>query len=249
MRGTLLFFLLAFSSTYAVQAQEGRPQSFYRSAFIPYVEYSNASSHILIGTAYNRRLAASGIEYARRLLQSERLAWYYVADLRPVMFLQDPVSSTTQTVQFGTQAHYGPFLIQTGPIERACHSTTFVEASNSDQPKQTIVDTVTCGTRWTYLGGVSPLGQEVVFLPKSRIQPYALGNAGIVVATRDVPSDYSSAFNFTFEFGVGMRLLPTPTRGVSIDYRIRHLSNGYLGFNNPGIDNQILRVSYVFGLR
>ena len=71
-----------------------------------------------------------------------------------------------------------------------------------------------------------------------------IGNAGFLVATRDVPVDDSSRFNFTFEFGGGVELRRSPRHSWSIEYRLHHLSNDYTGTNNPGVDNQILRLTY-----
>ncbi len=248
-----LLFLLAYMQacnvllTTSADGQEVVPTMF-RSAIAPYVEYSNTSSHILIGSTQNRRIAAFGLDYKLRLRQGKSWMWYYVGDLRPIVFLQDPISSTTQTIQFGNQTPDGPFLIQNGPIPSACRSATYPDPRNG-QSDVTVIDTRICGARWTYAGGLSPLGQEVVVLPKSRIKPYAMLNAGLILSTRDVPADRSSALNFTFEFGAGVRIMQSHVRGVSLDYRIRHLSNRNIGDSNPGIDNQVIRLSYLFGRR
>jgi hypothetical protein len=67
------------------------------------------------------------------------------------------------------------------------------------------------------------------------------------VATRDVPVDDATRFNFTFEFGAGIEFFRDRHQSWSIDYRIHHLSNAYIGTYNPGVDNQIFRVTYSLG--
>jgi hypothetical protein len=101
-----------------------------------------------------------------------------------------------------------------------------------------------CGSRWAYAGGLSPLGQKVNFAPHHRIQPFIATNAGFLVSPRDIPANDSSRFNFTFEFGGGMGLYRNHRHSVAIEYRIHHLSNAYIGDNNPGVDSGIFKLTY-----
>ncbi len=208
-------------------------------------EYSNNSNHVLLGRAYGRRLAGLDLTYSRRLLRLRALDWIYDAELRPLSFLQDPVSTTTQTVQFAGQAPYDPSVIQSGPIPSRCKSTVTVNPGGVT-PGSTTTQIQTCGTRWTYAGGLSPLGQRVNFYPRSRLQPYLLENAGFMVSPRDVPSYNSSQFNFTFAFGGGIEFFPRNSHALSVDYQIHHFSNRALGASNPGIDSQLFRLLYTF---
>jgi Lipid A 3-O-deacylase (PagL) len=34
-----------------------------------------------------------------------------------------------------------------------------------------------------------------------------------------------------------------------VEYRFQHLSNADIGYNDPGIDSQMIHISYVWGLR
>lgn len=215
-----------------------------RSSIAVGVEFSNNSNHLLIGKAFNRRLAGLDVTYSLALRRNRLLEWNYDVELRPVAFIQDPVSTTTETIQFGSQTPDGPFLLQEGLIPGRCKSS--ITTIPNGQPGVTIVDTRICGTRWTYAAGLSPLGQRVVFLPRRAIRPYLVVNAGFLASTRELPSPESSAFNFTFAFGGGLAFPFAGDRAISVDYRIHHLSNHSLGVTNPGIDNQVVRLSYHF---
>lgn len=70
------------------------------------------------------------------------------------------------------------------------------------------------GRRWTYLGGLSPFDFTVALLPRRRIQPILRVAAGFAVSPRDIPMFDSSAFNFTFSAGAGLRLWRTPTHAT-----------------------------------
>ena len=234
--------LILSCSLLPASAQQQTPAS--RSSVAIGVEFSNNSNHLLIGEAFNRRLAGMDVTYSLALRRTRLVEWNYDVELRPVAFIQDPVSTTTQTVQFGSQTPDGPFLLQDGPIPSRCKSS--VTTLSNGQPEVTIVDTRVCGTRWTYAGGLSPLGQRVTFLPRRAIRPYAVVNAGFLASTRDLPSPESSTFNFTFAFGGGLAFPLAGDRAISVDYRIHHLSNRALGVTNPGIDNQVVRLSYHF---
>ncbi len=210
-------------------------------------EYSNNSNHLLLGRSYNRRIGGIDVTYSHRLRHTRILEWHYDLEVRPVTFIQDPVSTTRQTVQFVGQPPFGPFVVQSGPIQSRCQSATITTNPSGASPPYTLVETRSCGSRWTYSGGLSPLGQRLNFAPGHRLQPFILGNAGFLVSPRDVPSDGSSRFNYTFEFGTGIEVNLDHRHAWAVDYRIHHLSNADLGAQNPGIDSQTVRVTYSFG--
>ncbi len=216
-----------------------------RQALATYAEYSNTSSHIFLGVVQNRRQAGAGITYSLVLHRGRRLEVAYEAEIRPLTFLQDPVSTTTRVVQFIGGAPYPPFVVQDGPIQRACTSATYPGGTQSNA---VITDTRTCGTRWTYLGGANPLGERVEFAPQRWAHPVLLVSAGFVASGNKLPSNLSSRFNYTFDLAAGMALGPR----WRAEYRYRHLSNAYAGGENPGIDSQVVRVAYTvrqFGRR
>jgi lipid A 3-O-deacylase len=84
-------------------------------------------------------------------------------------------------------------------------------------------------------------------LPFSRIAPFVEANAGFLYFNRNVPSDAGSRFNFQFGGGVGLEYSLPHRRMIAAEYRVHHISNAYTAPDNSGIDQQMLRVSYVFG--
>jgi hypothetical protein len=242
--GLPLLALVLCSSFARSQSPNENPYSFLNSVSIA-AGYSDNSTHIVLGRADNRLLAELDATYSRRIRHTRSFDWYYDLELRPLTFLQDPVSTTTVTIQFTGQPPIGPFTTHTGPIESRCQSAT-VTNPGGVFPGQTVTETQTCGTRWTYAGGLSPLGQRLNFAPTHRLQPYAFFNAGFLVSPRDVPVFNSSNFNFTFDFGAGFQFFQSHRRAWSLDYSIHHLSNAYIGYQNPGVDSQIVRLTYSF---
>ncbi|HMG02763.1 MAG TPA: acyloxyacyl hydrolase [Edaphobacter sp.] len=235
----LLSFLLALGTMERSQAQE--PQYSFHQSFSLFGEYSNTSSRIILGAAQNRRFAALGLGYSRRLLHSRHVDWYYAPEVLPLVFLEDPVATDT----FGF-SDLQP-VTQLSPTSSPCRSE-YVSIPPDPHPGPPVFTfRRTCGIRWTYAGGISPLGQRLNFRPGKRLQPFLMDNAGFLVSPRDIPVDFSSRFNFTFEFGGGLEFFRTPRHSWSLSYRIHHLSNGFIGANNPGVDNQILRLIYSLG--
>lgn len=227
--------LLSFSPGLAL-TQESNPYSF-RQSISAFAEYSNDSSHIFLGVSQNRRLVGLGLTYSRRLLHTHYFEWNYSPELLPFVLIQDPVSTLTVTSSESTST-------SSAPTSRACHPATFVFPSN---PVSQIMVNQTCSTRWTYAGGLSPLGQRISFTPGRRLQLFVVGNAGFLVSPHDVPVNDSSNFNFTFEFGAGVEFFHDRHHSWSVEYRLHHLSNAYTGFLNPGVDNQIIKLTYTLG--
>jgi hypothetical protein len=231
-------FVVAFA-TLSLHSQESTGYSFRQSVSI-FGEYSNDSSNIILGVTQNRRLAALGLTYSRRLLHTHYVDWSYAPEVLPLIFIQDPVATSTFTI--------GSTVFSSAiPSAAACKPASIVVPPDPTSGYSGFTVTRSCSTRWTYAGGLSPLGQRLNITPRKRIQPFLLGNAGFVVSTRDVPVDYSSRFNFTFEFGGGVEFFRDHHHSWSVEYRLHHLSNDYTGATNPGIDSQIVKVTYSLG--
>jgi hypothetical protein len=216
-------------------------------------EYSNTSSHIILGQSFNRRLAGLDVTWSRRVGRYNGINYLWEIELRPVAFLQDPVETVTATFSVGGTP-LQQFTIPEQPVQRTCASltasipVTFPSPTTGQPVTGTLTQTRTCGTRWTYAGGLSPVGQRLNFLPRHELQPYLLANGGFLVSTHDLPVNDSSRFNFTFTFGTGLQWFRPSGAAWSLDYRVQHLSNKKIGDNNPGIDSQIFRVGYTFPL-
>jgi len=173
-------------------------------------------------------------------MHSRYLNWYYMPEVLPLVMIQDPLA--TQTINSS-----GSMFSQTEPTAMVCKPTVENVPPNPAIGFPGYIFTRTCATRWSYAGGVSPLGQRVNLMPRSRVQTFVVGNAGFLVSTHDIPVNDSSRFNFTFEFGGGLEFFRDHHHSWTAEYRIHHTSNAYIGNNNPGIDSQLIKLTYTIG--
>ncbi len=217
-----------------------------------FASYANDSSHIIIGQEQNRKLAELGIGYSRRIHRAKHFDFSWEPELRPFAYIRDPFVDGDSTIV----VHGTPTIIIglpfsghfNGPTTANCASGTTVYngvTQNGVSYTQTIAQQ--CSSRWTYAAGVSPLGLRFTFARQHRLEPFLVANGGMMISTVDVPVNNSSRANFTFEGGAGFEWFRDPHHAIALDYRLHHLSNGYRGFYNPGIDSQVLRLSYRFG--
>jgi hypothetical protein len=208
------------------------------NTYSAFTEHSNTSSYIHWGVSRKRRLAAVGGSYARRFNAPHWFDWtphasvFYELEAVPAIFIQDQVATDIYETPDGpiTVSESIDSICVPGPY--SSQGVNFVRA---------------CGTRWDYIGGVSPLGFRVNFGPKHRLQPFIDSHLGFYFSPRDEPVSNSSALNFTFEFGAGFELYRGERSSMALEYRLHHFSNAYLSANNPGADNQIIKFTYSFG--
>ena len=247
MRRVWLPLLLAIAGVRAASGQDGKGFFGAKNTFSGFAEYSNDSSHIVLGLSDNRKLAALGGTYARRLLRTTAFTWQWMVEARPFLLESDPVGSRQVTPQAGS----GDSPVDTVlSLQRASdcvparETVTFPNPVNMQPMTVAIVET--CGRRWTYAGALSPLGQKVSFLPRRRVQPFVVGNAGFLVARHAIPLDAARRFNFTFEFGAGLEWFSATAHSFAVEYRVHHLSNDFTAQSNPGVDNGMLKVTYSF---
>lgn len=88
----------------------------------------------------------------------------------------------------------------------------------------------------TYGFGARPIGFRINYLPTKRVQPFIAASAGFVYFLQSVPDERGKHLNFTFDVGAGLRLALTTRMVVTVGYRYHHLSNGFRGKINPGVD-------------
>ncbi len=186
-----------------------------RNTFTVFTEYSNDSSHMLMGISEDRKLTALGASYARRLWSSRVGDLRYLAEVRPVLMESDPVNLVTTVYSFIQSYSY--------------------------------TSTITCGRRWTFAQGFSPIGLQYSLRPGHRLQPFVSSTAGYILSTRPIPTANAGSFNFTFDFGAGVELFHSETRSIQLEYRFHHISNHGTADVNPGIDNGVFKLSYAFG--
>lgn len=92
----LLLSMTFLPATAPAQTPDSNPYS-RRNTLTALAEYSNDSSHIILGSTPNRKLAALGAQYERRLVANPHLTWSYVAELRPFLLSSDPFASSVYT--------------------------------------------------------------------------------------------------------------------------------------------------------
>jgi hypothetical protein len=218
-----------------------------RRVFSGFVEYSNDSSHMLLGYAEGRQISAVGLGMERRSFLSNHLSGAYLAEVRPFMSVTDPTMKGF-TLEFPQQPSYSGIVSFTSPVpvDKPVSSTPLNVLLITQNQVYAGTATYLGGTRSTYVTAFSPLGYKLSAFPSRRIQPFVTGLGGFAVATRDIPVFNSSAFNYTFEVGGGVEWFQTHTRSCRFEYRYHHLANTGAA-ENPGIDSGVLKVTYSFG--
>ena len=239
-----VFFL--FCSAGWAQMEDSRTFS-RRNTFTVFTEYSNDSSHILMGVAENRKLVALGGSYARRLWPSHLGDLRYIVEIRPVLMVSNPVAyTTTVSTPFDPP---GPTSTNTASSEpdRSCKPGTSQQTFHFPSQSYLYVSTTTCGQRWIFAQGFSPVGLQYSFRPTHGIQPFVSSTAGYIFSTNPIPTSDAGSFNFTFDIGGGIEFLRRRTHSIQIEYRFHHISNHETAADNPGIDNGVFKLSYAFG--
>jgi hypothetical protein len=235
----LLAFIPAVSAQTADSAAFGS-----KNTFVPFVEYSNDSSHIVLGRSENRKLAALGLQYEHRLLSNHTMNLRYAAEFRPLIMESDPVATVTETLgpPEGLILTFSPQAV----IKCVAETLNFIV---HDPITGTFSESVqeTCNRRWTYAQGLSPLGARINLFPHRRLQPTGSLFAGYILSAKKIPIDSAGSFNFTFEVGAGFEYFLSPSRSMRFEYQIQHFSNAYTANTNPGVDSGLFKLSYTFG--
>jgi hypothetical protein len=92
--------------------------------------------------------------------------------------------------------------------------------------------------------GMAPIGLEADIRWKPRVEPYAAGALGCLWFTRDTPSVHSRKFNFTAEFGGGLRVRLQNQAWMRIGYKFHHFSNAHTAPANPGVDAHVVFIGF-----
>lgn len=101
--------------------------------------------------------------------------------------------------------------------------------------------------RRTYYGyGVAPLGLQINFRPRHKLQPFLGSSGGLLIFNSVLQDSFGKRFNFTADVGGGAEYRLKKGRAIKIGYKYFHISNGGRGFVNPGIDNNLFYAGYSF---
>jgi hypothetical protein len=244
--GVLVLLLLA--AVGSCRAQEIGAYS-NRKVLSGFVEYSNDSSHMLLGYAEGRKITALGVGFERRNLMRNGFTGSFMAEVRPYMRVVDPTEQGftlffPQQPSYSGQVRFNTPVPVDRPVTSKPENVVLVMQNHVYSGTATYIG----GTRSTYVTAFSPLGYKVSLFPHHRIQPFFTSLGGFAISPRDIPVFNSSSFNFTLEVGGGLQIYQSHTRSCQLEYRYHHLANAGAGSGqNPGIDSGVMKVTYSFG--
>jgi hypothetical protein len=243
-----LCLLLAMTACSASWAQDVGGYYSNRTVFSGFVEYSNDSSHMLLGYAEGRSITALGAGFERRSFLRSHVSGAWAAEVRPYMSVTDP-TMTGLLLKFPQDPAYSGTLEFSTPVPviRPVNTAPFSVLLVIQNQVYPGTGSYIGGTRSTYVSGFSPLGYKLSAFPRRRMQPFLIGLGGFAVSPRDIPIFNSSSLNYTFEVGAGVEIYQTHTRSCRLQYRYHHLANSGSGSGNPGIDSGVFKVDYSFG--
>ena len=95
--------------------------------------------------------------------------------------------------------------------------------------------------------GVMPVGFILTPKKETRVQPFFDTHGGIIVSTDPIPYDITdaTALNFLFDLGGGIKWKIGPHQATAIGYKFLHVSNASTTRTNPGLDNNLVTVSFI----
>jgi opacity protein-like surface antigen len=228
-------------------AQSGDATSYgSKNTFAAFVDYSNDSSHIVLGSAEGRKFTELGFQYERRLRSDRHFVWKYTAEFRPLIVESDLIvlETVVQTSPPPTQTTV--FNAGASPQCRpSSENFSFINPMTGVLNVGTI--NIGCGRRWTYAEGLSPLGTRINLLPHKRWQPTSSFLTGFLLSAKKIPIDTGGSFNFMFQFGAGVEYFRTSSQSIRLEYQIQHFSNANTAPTNYGVDNGLFKLTYTFG--
>lgn len=96
--------------------------------------------------------------------------------------------------------------------------------------------------------GAYPLGLRVTFRFRERVRPFVAGHTGGLYFSEPVPDPRGRRFNFAAGIGAGVQVTLPRRLSLTLGYRYHHLSNGFRGSINPGLDANLLYLLVGTGL-
>jgi len=103
-----------------------------------------------------------------------------------------------------------------------------------------------------YAAGLAPIGLQLNFARRRRVQPFASGSVGFLYFKEVIPDNRSvvfpdergAQFNYTADFGGGIQGFTGPRRALTFGYKYHHISNGFRVPVNPGFDSNLFYAGY-----
>src|SRR5271156_4901989 len=114
LRKAGLCLLVALTTCSVTRAQDTAAYS-NRKVFSGFVEYSNDSSHMLLGYADGRKITALGASFERRSFLKYNVTGSWLAEVRPYMSVTDP-TMTGFLLKFPEQPTYSGMVTFASPV-------------------------------------------------------------------------------------------------------------------------------------
>jgi hypothetical protein len=210
--------------------------------------YSPNSEHILVGTSTGRKSEQAGFGYSHQLKRWSSVVFSYEGWLLPLYVESDPTFGAISTPNVNNPGGAPtitplstPFRpIWLGQILGYVSPPLVIGGYTPSYP----VTGIPGPRELTYASGALPIGFRITGFAKLRIQPTFAVNLGALYATRNIPVDYTSSFNFLTQAGPGVEIFVSKRASVRVEYLYDHLSNANLGATNPGLDSAAVRLSF-----
>lgn len=100
-----------------------------------------------------------------------------------------------------------------------------------------------------YAFGAAPLGLQVNFRPRKKVQPFLGASGGMLYFSKRTPNFTGTRFAYTADIGGGLEFRLKNKKSLTLGYKYYHISNGGRGIENPGFDNNLLYIGYTFHSR
>jgi opacity protein-like surface antigen len=94
----------------------------------------------------------------------------------------------------------------------------------------------------TFGVGAYPLGLRVGVRPSAVVRPFLAGHTGVFYFGDPVPDERGRQTNFAAGVGAGVQIPLARRTILTLGYRYHHLSNGFRGSINPGLDANVLYI-------
>ncbi len=204
--------------------------------------YAPTSNHILIGHAEGRRTLSAGVEYDRALWANSHIGLTYKGSLTPLFRESDPtmIGTSTASILGPPTITYFPKPIRVltannAPLGYELGGGTSIPIEPIYGPRES-----------TYALAISPLGVKLNALRHRRVQPTMSFDFGVLYASRSIPIDHATRFNYVFSLGPGLEVFRTSRSAILLEYLYRHISNADEGTVNAGIDSGVFKLTYTY---
>jgi hypothetical protein len=160
-------------------------------------------------------------------------------------FSSPTVIGTTERTRLGLVAFRYARVVARGENLALKYTLDAVPVAALSYPSFETTAGVTREVRKTITGaGLSPVGFQLNFRRRERVQPFAQASGGFLYFGERVPDVRGAQFNFTGDFGGGVQWKTGARRAWTVGYRYHHVSNGYRADVNPGFDSNLFYVGF-----